>query len=1066
MTSSKSRVGPLTFGQEALWLAEQIEPGSSLLCVPFMLRFRGALDTHALKNALSRVTQRHASLRTSFPTVDTQVCQVVSEDSEAAFAVVDLTGRAEAEREALATAAVRRSIEEPFDLTSGPLFKVDVYRIRADEHVVVLRFHHIIVDGASANVIFAEIRALYNAEVRGVGADLPEIEHDCLQHALWQRSRTAAERESHSSYWREQLAAAPSALRLPLDHPQLVRQLYDCENFDFRLDRELVGRLRTLGAIHRSTLFTVLVSAIQVFLVRYSGQTDVVLGVPVAGRSRPDVRQTVGAFANILPVRTRVRDSMSFSDLLDNVRDHLADAYQHEEFPFSEIMGGFDLRGEKHCTPLVQAVLNFRNYDYSGSGWDSLTLSDHQRLPSTRSLYEIVITFELSKDGGLHGRVEYASKLFDMSTIRRMVLNLISLITSAVAFPRDSLLDIPMLNAGEKQTLLEAWNRSEQDYAIDSSIDRIFSGWASNMPNSIAVVFGNERLTYRDLDVRSNTIARALIDKGVVLGSRVAIVAERCLDLPAYVMGVLKAGAAWIPIDPTYPSERVDLMLRDSNPDVVIVQPGFELAIRGQAVTICIDASAENALGYSTEAIEPRSDLSAPVYIIYTSGSTGTPKGAVNSHAGVLNRLLWMRQRLSIGPDDAVMLKAPFSFDVSAMEMLAPLISGARIVLAAPEGHLDANYLWSLVEKESVTMIDFVPSMLASFLDCKPGPLPQSLRYISCGGESLPTDVCTETLRRFHGRFDNLYGPTECSFDVAFWECCAEELIDGKGVPIGRAVGNTRIYLLDASLQPVPIGVIGELYVGGLAVGQGYLNRPALTAERFLPNPWDDKSRLYRTGDLARYTNAGLLDFQGRTDTQVKIRGLRIELGEIETALARLASVRHAVVDVKVANGGQVLVAYLVADEPVDTIFLKAKLRAALPEYMLPSLFVHLNALPLTPSGKVDRAALPMPALTDPDQQYRPPQSETEAAVAFVWGEVLETPRISVDSNFLDLGGHSLLAMRLVAKLNRLFDAHLSMRILFEAPTIAEIATCIDEMRRDKEHNIPLSSDSAKVSRK
>ncbi len=821
-----------------------------------------------------------------------------------------------------------------------------------------------------------------------------------------------------------------------------------------RLDRTLTAALNALSQQEGVTLFMTLLAAFQVLLHRYSNQDDIVVGSPIANRTNPSTEPLIGFFVNMLVLRCNLADNPSFRELLAQVCEVALGAYAHQDLPFERLVDELQPERDLSRNPLFQVMFALHNIAMPTLDLPGLTLN---ALPVDNGTVQFELTLTLEEqDGVVSGWFEYNSDLFDATSIARMSAHFQTLLHAIVADPNQRISHLPLLTPAERTQIVEAWNATAVAYPQVHCLHQLIEEQVARSPEAIAVSYASQRLNYRDLNARANQLAHCLRAQGVGPGMLVGIAAERSLELVVGLLGILKAGAAYVPLDPSYPRERLAMMLEDAQVPVLLTQELLLATLPPtSACLLCLDRDWPQIAAFSSNNPLGRRDPDQLAYMIYTSGSTGRPKGALNTHRGICNRLLWMQQHYQLTPSDRVLQKTPFSFDVSVWEFFWPLLVGARLVLARPEGHKDPAYLVETIIREQISTIHFVPSMLQLFLEEPDVPRCTSLQRVICSGEALSYELQRRFFARSQAALSNLYGPTEAAVDVTWWTC--ERDSAQRVVPIGHPVANTQIYILDPQGQPVPIGVAGELHIGGVQVGRGYYQRPDITAARFIPDPFvrtfgpdGAPMRLYKTGDLARYRPDGSIEYLGRLDFQVKLRGLRIELGEIEAVLGQHPALREVVVQAHaVAAGDTRLVAYVVPHANAERSELTAELRAflsmRLPNYMVPGHIVFLDALPLNPSGKVDRKALPAPDLERATtSQFVAPRTLTEYQLARIWEELLGLYPVGVQDNFFRLGGHSLLVVRLMARIQQQFGQHLPLTTLFEEPTIAHLARALD----------------------
>jgi amino acid adenylation domain-containing protein len=1029
----------LSFAQERLWFLAQLDPGSPAYNIPAALRLQGPLRVAALSGALAAVVRRHETLRTVFRAEDGIPAQVISPAAESELPLVDLGGLPAAHCEREAEVLVRAEARRPFDVGRGPLLRALLLRLAPAEHRLVLNLHHLIGDGWSIGVLVRELVALYQ------GAPLPELPVQYADFARWQRSWLEGVSAEQLAYWRERLSGAPPVLELPADRPRPASASLHGATRRLTLGAGLSTAVRELARTRRASPFAVLLAAFQTLLSRYTGQLDVLVGSPVAGRTRVEVEGLIGMFVNTLVLRADLTGDPTFAALLEQVGETVLAAQEHQDLPFERLVDELQPERSLAYAPVIQAMLGFQ-----GSPLVALRLPDLLVTPVEvdSGTAKLDLTLLIEDDGEvLRGACSYAAELFDGATVERLLRHFEALLASAVASPERRLSELSLASEPECQQLLREWNDTAVAWLREACLHELIERQTELSPDAVAVVCGGEGLTYAELDARADLWAGALRRSGVEAETLVGVCLERSLEMVVGLLAVLKAGGAYVPLDPSHPRERLAYMLADSRVPVLLAQerlvPGLPRPEEGGPRVLCLDAPDAPT---AEPAGVPRSGagLDSAAYAIYTSGSTGRPKGAVNTHRGIVNRLLWMQRTYGLGPEDRVLQKTPFSFDVSVWELFWPLLAGARLVMARPGGHQDPAYLARLIAEEGITTVHFVPSMLQLFLEEPAVAGCSCLRRVIASGEALPAELRDRFFQRLPAGVElhNLYGPTEAAVDVTFEPCVPTDA--GTGVSIGRPVANTSIHLLDRGTRLAPLGVAGELHIGGVQLARGYLSRPELTAERFVPDPWGEPgARLYRTGDLARRRPDGRLEYLGRLDFQVKIRGFRIELGEVEAALRTHPAVTEAVVVARPEPaGGARLVAYLVAREPAPAaVELRAFLLGKLPEPMVPSVFVPLAALPLGPNGKVDRAALPAP---DPglasERVYTPPRTPLEELLAGLWSDLLGAGRVGAHDNFFALGGHSLLAVRLASRLRQLTGVALPLRAVFEAPTVAGLA--------------------------
>lgn len=1037
---------PLSHAQERLWFMEQYAPGTAAYTVPVVLRVGGRLDPAVLSTALNAVVARHESLRMRFDaTADGEPVLHIDDAVQVPLPVLTAEGEDLPEREEYVHRDVQVRLAEPFDLTVSPLLRAALYRLDADQHVLMLAVHHIICDGWSVDLLVNELLALYDGLVDGVADPLPPLPVQYGDFAYWQRRRTAEGIYARDlAFWRERLTGVPP-LELPTDFPRPVEQTFVGATHNITLDADLTAGLQRLARAHGATLYMTLLAGYAAVLARYANQDDFAIGSPQAGRYHPELESLIGMFVNMLVTRIDASGDPTFAQLLARVREFTLDGYAHQEVPFEELITDLNLVRDVGRSALFQAAFALQNYTTPGHSADSdLSVAPFGwRAVATRFDLELAL-FEGAE--GLWGAFTYNTDLFTAETVGRIADSFRQLLAAVVADPDRPLSKLLTVTGEARAQILTGWNDTAAEFPDTATLHGLIQQQAAATPDAPAVTFEGSTVTYAQLLERAHQVAHRLREQGAGPGKLVAVCAHRSPDLVVGLLGVLISGAAYVPLDPEYPAERLEFMLTDADPVAVLTAgtAGSVLPATDHPVLALDDPAIWAAA--PTTAPEPLAGPDDPAYAIYTSGSTGRPKGVLNGHRGVVNRLHWMQRRYQLTAADTVLQKTPASFDVSVWEFFWPLLNGARLVLARPQGHKDAVYLRDLIIEEGVTTLHFVPSMLAIFLAEEGIDRCSTLRRIICSGEELPVDLALRTLATLPAaELHNLYGPTEAAIDVTAYHCTTEKLTGAARVPIGAPIDNMRVYVLDQHGEPLPVGVPGELHLAGVGLAHGYLNRPELTAEKFVTGL--DGQRLYRTGDLARWRPDGTLEFLGRIDGQVKLRGLRIELGEIEVALREQPGVREAAVVVREDTpGDRRLVAYLVMTAPMDPAALRLALKRRLPDYMVPAAFVELPELPLSPSGKLDRRALPAPQRTrDVEAPFVAPGTATEIMVAGIWTEVLDVPQVGLDDDFFDLGGHSLLAVQVVAKLRRAApDAGVTVMDLFKYRTVRELAEYID----------------------
>jgi amino acid adenylation domain-containing protein len=1032
---------PLSYSQRRLWFLHQLDPGSTAYTLPYAVRLAGPLDVAALRAALAAMVERHEVLRTAFPAVDGLPSQLAAAPAE--LAVADLTAGPAAGREAAALQLARQEAARPFDLAAGPLCRPLLARLDDQDHLLILTMHHIVSDGWSMGVLVRELTALYAAFSAGAAGPLPPLPVQYGDYALWQHGRQGTPALARElEFWRQALAGAPALLELPADRPRPGRLSERGAVLDFRLSRALADDLAALGRSCGATMFMTLLAGFAALASRYSGQQDLCIGTPVAGRIRPELEDLAGFFVNTLVLRIASSPRMTFRDLLARTRDVTLAAFEHQEVPFEQLVEELRPARDPSRTPLFQAMFILQNAPAPPLDMPGLTATP---VPLHNGTTKFDLTLEVTPGpDGIHASIEYATDLFDRQRIQHMADHYATLLAAAATSPDLPLARLPLLTPAQRHQVLTTWNDTATP-APFTPVHELITAQARRTPTATAITSPAATLTYAELDTRASHLARTLTTTGIGPDRIVGVRLERSADLVVALLAILKAGGAYLPLDPADPPGRAEFMLADTGAAAVITAPGD----RSWPVPV---------IPFELRSDDPHREPAslAPVtlsganlaYVIYTSGSTGAPKAVMNTHEALHNRLAWMQDAYRLTTDDRVLQKTPFTFDVSVWEFFWPLLAGARLVVAEPGAHRDPARLARIAANEGITTMHFVPSMLSAFLAEPQAVACRQLRTVISSGEALPSSLARLFAERLGGTaLHNLYGPTEAAIDVTAHAWRPGMDAEGAFMPIGRPIANIKIHILDESLGVVPAGVPGELYIGGIGLARGYRNRPGLTADRFVPDPFSrvPGARLYRTGDRARYRFDGSIQYLDRVDRQVKIRGFRIEPGEIEAALREHPLIGSAVVVPRAGEEGQParLVAYVApaADAMPEIASVLAFLRQLLPSHLIPASIVVLPQLPVTPNGKVDRARLPAPPDARPDVGiFRPAGTADEETLAAVWASVLGIDQVGIDDNFFDLGGDSIRSLQ-VLSLARDRGLTLALPELFAYQTIGALAT-------------------------
>ncbi len=1031
---------PLSFGQQRLWFLAQLQAGSAAYNVPMAWRMTGALNRPALQQGLDALIARHEALRTIFPAETGEPKQVIAAPQPFTLDEVDLRGLDPSHRESDLGHRLREEAHRPFDLAHGPVLRGVLFQLAPDEHIFLLVLHHIVCDGPSIAILLEELARLYRGFTIGPALDLPEPPVQYADFSIWQREALVDEiREPQLAYWRKHLLDCPAALDFPTNLPRPAGAGFR-GGIEYRdLSRELSEDLRSLARQQGVTRFMALLAFFQVLLARYTGQEEVSVGCPMTHRIRAEVARVVGFFANMMVLRSRLEGNPSCRELLRRTREVALGAYAHQDLPFEELVAELQPERVPGRNPFFQAMLVVEE-----AAWRELKLTGLETRPfpvhNGTAKFDFSL-YAIDHPEGFRLSLEYNCDSFDAETVSQLLGHYENLLRAAVADPDRPVFDLPLLSPAEREQVVQKWNATSENHAA-TTVPRLIEEQAELTPNVIALTFLNQSLTYRELNARANRLARYLVGKGAGSGKLVAVSLSRSPDLVIVLLAVLKAGAAYLPLDPSHPRERRETILRDSGARILISDQDQE---ESRLCSNLLLADEKSDIDRESDAnLSIKIEPNELAYVIYTSGSTGQPKGVEIEHANLTNFLSAMRKRPGISADDILLAVTTVSFDIAGLELWLPLTTGASVILASHEEASDPHRLMEILEKSSVSVMQATPTTWQMLLAAGWPGAPR-LRVL-CGGEALPGSLANDLVPRVAAIW-NMYGPTE----TTIWSSCHQVSVsDAIVTPIGQPIDNTTMYVLDANMQPVPVGVRGELFIGGAGVARGYLGKPELTAEKFLPDPFSSKAgaRIYRTGDSIRQRPDGTLDFLGRMDRQAKIRGYRIEPAEIEAVLRDYPGLQSAAVVVRDHLGGRRLIAYLVpsaagSNGDFNPAEVKEFLRQKLPDYMVPTAFVVINALPMTSSGKLDWKALPAPDRTSFEKLFVAPRDETEELLARTWADVLEIDPVGVTDSFFDLGGHSLMATRLFAKVEKVFGRHLPVGTLFEAPTVEKLAAIL-----------------------
>lgn len=1044
----------VSFGQQRLWFLAQLESGSAAYNAPMAWRIAGPLNVSALQRSLNQLVVRHEALRTTFIAVDGYPRQIINETLPISIGMNDLRTVERSQRESEISRCIREQAQRPFILSAGPMLRAALFRIDDQKHIFVLTLHHIVCDGSSNAILLEELALFYEAFAAEKAIRLPEPPAHYADFAVWQRELVPEIRDVQLAYWREQLRDCPAALDFPSDraHPVHTRFRGDIEYRN--LSRQLSKDFRLLARDHGVADFMALVALFQVLLSRYTGQEDVCVGCPVTHRTQPEVSRVIGFFSNMVALRGRLEANPTVRELSHKVRETVCGAYANCDLPFEQLVAELQPERIPGRNPFFQAMLEvqepaWRHLEIPGTECKVLPVHNG----TSKFDFSLLVTDHAE---GFRLALEYNADLAEAETARGMLEHYENLLRGSVNNPHCRVFDLPLVGSTEREELLLKWNNSREDYLDADCAHRLFEAQVEKTPDAIAVRFRDQSLTYRELNIRANQLAHYLVSLGAGPEVLIAVCLERSVDLLIALLAVMKSGAAYLPLDPFHASERRQAILQDSGVRMLFTdRPNQDnsqntLATSACSVVLFKDASTECCPASNLHVAVRPNDLA---YVIYTSGSTGRPKGVEVEHRNLANFLMTTRNAPGLSRQDVLLAVTTVSFDIAGLELWLPLIVGASVIIASCDEAMDAHRLMNLLEESRVTVMQATPATWRMLLAA--GWMGSSRLKVLCGGESLSSSLAYELLARC-GSVWNMYGPTE----TTTWSSLHQvKGVETAVVPIGRPIGNTTMYVLDRNMEPVPVGVRGELYIGGAGVARGYLGAPQLTAERFVANAFsrDTDARLYRTGDIVRQRQDGNIEFLGRNDSQIKVRGFRIEPAEVEAVLAKNPAVQEAVVQAREdIHGDKRLVAYVVpasANVHHRLSQLRSFMQASLPDYMVPSVFVILDALPKTPSGKLDRNALPPSGHRAQETAVVVPGDAIETRLTGIWEMLLDVHPVGVTDNFFELGGDSLLSTHLFARVEEEFGRQLPAGTLFEAPTIKTLAAIL---RQDSWVSSPL----------
>jgi amino acid adenylation domain-containing protein len=1028
---------PVSFSQQRLWFLDQFEPGSAVYNIPAAVRLKGILDAAALERTVSEIIKRHESLRTNIVTVDGEPATAIQPFRGWSLDVKDLQHLPAAESELAAQRLASQLAQQPFALAHDPLLRTLLVKLAPQDHVLVIVFHHVVTDGWSLGVFVNELATLYGAFSAGRPSPLPELDIQYVDYAAWQREWLRDQiLDKQLAYWKRKLAGELPVLALPFDRPRPPLQSFRGARAKTEVPADVVEQLRDVGRTENCTLFMVLLAGLNTLFFRYTGQEDIIIGSSSANRGRIEVEPLIGFFINNLVLRCDLSGNPSFRRLLTRVRETVFEAESNQDAPFEKIVEAVQAPRSLSYSPVFQVMFNFQSFPMNALKLPGVSLSAIE-MPAETTRYDINLDVQ-EVQGRLQLSATYNTDLFDAETVGQMLRHYCTLLRQIASAPDSAIAELPLLDDTEREHLVHAWNETGVS-VTGTDVVRLFEARVAESPTAPAVVFAGRELSYAELNARANRLAHALRRRGAGPDVLIGICMRRSVEMVVGLLGILKSGAAYVPLDPSYPQDRLAFMTEDAALRLLVTDDECSGALPPHTADVIV-------LGDSADFLSAESDLNpSPLltprnlaYVIFTSGSTGKPKGVQIEHAALVNFLQSMRKTPGLRAADRLLSVTTISFDIFGLELYLPLTTGAVVVLAEELDALDGRRLGALLRSSAATVMQATPATWRLLLEG--GWADGSGLKALCGGEALPRELA-DRLLGVGVELWNVYGPTE----TTIWSTAAR-VTDASVLSIGRPIDNTQVYILDARLQPVPIGVAGELFIGGAGLARGYLNRPELTAERFAVNPFraESRERIYRTGDVARHRRDGTIDCLGRVDHQVKVRGFRIELGEIESVLERHSAVRQAAVVVREDDPGDArLVAYWASHGAGSTVGeLRRHVGAALPEYMVPSTFVQLAEFPLTPNGKIDRKKLPAPSSERPavESAYVEPATDLERSISSIWQDVLKIEQVGVRDNFFDLGGSSLLIVQVQSKIESVLRRRVPLVEFFQRPTVAALA--------------------------
>lgn len=1037
---------PLSFGQKALYFLYLNSPESPAYNVAFNAKLISSLNESSLKKSFQKLVNAFPSLRTNFRIEDGKPVQEIKGYKEVFLKIIN----AENLDEQTLRKLVKQTNEIPFDLENGDLLKVYLFKLQENNYEMLMSMHHIITDGWSYGILFRELENLISAEAEGNDYLIPSISKKYSDYVNYQNEFISGDEGNRQwDYWKSELAGELPVLNLPADKKRPEVQTYNGSSIYFNPDKNVIETLRSIAQNEGTTLFVTLLAAYQILLHRYTSQTDIITGFPTAGRTQTEFDKITGYFINPVSLRVNFENDLTFPELLKQVKQKVLNAISNQDLPFSVIVERLLKKREPAYSPVFQTFFGLQKIEKSGelSKHEGKFYLEHFITPQQEGQFDLSTEFVEGNDS-MYGVLKFNSDLFETSTIAKMTAHFSNLLKDISTNPRKKISEFNLLSDDEKNVLINQWNQTDFEFEKFDCVHKLFEEQSRMTPDSAAVIFKNEEISFDELNKRANSLANYLLKTGTGKDCLVGLFVERSVEMVVSILGILKAGAAYIPIDVSYPQSRIDYMIRDSGVKVLITQESLvNLLPQNVSGIILIDKDREEISKYSGSNPEIKIDLESPAYVIYTSGSTGNPKGVVIRHKSLSNHMLWMKDAFGFNSADRVLQKTPFSFDASVWEFYLPLVTGGCLVMAEPDGHMNTAYLCEVIKEKNVTIIQLVPSLLRLLLNENEFENCKNLKSVFCGGEALTSDLKEKLFDKLNVNFYNLYGPTEATIDATYFQCGNN--FSGETIPIGKPVYNTQTYVVDKYMNLAPAGVAGELLIGGAGIAKGYLNNPELTNEKFIFDIFKkiNSAKLYKTGDLVKYKSDGNLEFIGRADHQVKFRGFRIELEEIESHLSKHDDVKETVVIVREDNpGSQKLTSYVVLKKPeaVSQNDLKNYLRERLPEYMIPNVFVFMNNLPVLPNGKIDKKSLPVPdAMKLTESEFAAPVIPSEKILSEIWKEILNLEKVGVNDNFFELGGDSIISIQIISRANQ-HGIKITPKQIFQYQTIFELARVIE----------------------